>query len=146
MASLVNGRFEEFGSDMKVVDLSGKTHTLSLKEYQVGLNDTRPRSKGHLNARGLLRKLFPLDVIAEEVPVPGEHLFLDFFLPGRKMVVEVQGEQHDSYTPFFHKTTVKFYQSKGRDRRKAEWCEYNNFKLIELPDNEDEQAWLKRLI
>lgn len=131
---------------MKVVDLSGKEHNLSLKGYQVEINDTRPRSSGHLACRALLKKLFPFDSVLEEVPVPGEHLFLDFFLPSRKMVVEVQGRQHSDYTPFFHKTKPKFFKAQSRDRRKADWCLQNNFKLIELPDNEDEQEWMKRLL
>lgn len=131
---------------MKVVDLSGRQHTWSLKGYQVESGDTRPRSSGHLACRALLKKLFPLDVILEEIPCPGENLFLDFFLPARKIAIEIQGRQHDNFVPFFQKTKPKFYQSQQRDRRKAEFCKLNGIKLVALPDSEDESEWIKKLI
>lgn len=126
---------------MKVIDLSGRQHTWNLKGYQPTSDDTRPRSSIHLKCRELLKEIFPLDAILEEVPVPGENLFLDFFLPARRMVIEVQGEQHQTFTPFFHKTKTNFYKSVGRDRRKHEWCQANNFKIIEFNYNESESEW-----
>lgn len=131
---------------MKVVDLSGRYHTWNLKGYQVDPGDTRPRSSGHLACRALLKKLFPLDVICEEVNLPGENLFLDFFLPSRKIAIEVQGRQHDQFVSFFQKTKPKFYQGQQRDRRKAEFCKLNGIKLVELPDNEDEAEWIKKIL
>lgn len=131
---------------MKIKDLSGKIHTWNLHGYQVDLNDIRPRSSGHITCRTLLKKLFPLDLILEEPPVPGENLFLDFFLPGRKMIVEVQGAQHEQFVPFFHKTKAKFVQAQNRDKRKANWCEINGFRLVELLDTEDEATWTRKLL
>lgn len=139
---MAGGGLERDGGDLvKVVDLSGKQHTLNLKGYTVDINDTRPRSAPHLKCRALLKKLFPLDQVLEEVPIPNEQLFMDFLLPSRKMVIEVQGSQHEVYVPFFHKTKPKFYAAQNRDRRKSQWCAINNLKLVELPENQTEAEW-----
>lgn len=132
---------------MRVQDLSGKTHVLNLKGYQVSLEDTRPRSENHLKCRKLLAELYPLDIICEEVSVPGESLFLDFLIPVRKIAIEVNGEQHDRYVPFFHRNNKSnFIKSQGRDQRKAQWCALNNIKLIVLNYDNSESEWKRTLL
>ena len=37
------------------------------------------------------------------------------------------------------------FHSKKNDKNKIEWCEKNNIYLIELPFNESEQQWRKRI-
>jgi hypothetical protein len=81
----------------------------------------------------------------EEVPLPGTPLRFDFYLPHYEVAVEVHGEQHYSYSSFFHGTQWDFIQAKRNDRMKKEWCELNGITLIELPYNESEKEWEKRL-
>lgn len=131
---------------MKVVDLSGRQVKWNLTGYQVAENDTRPRSQGHLAIRALLKKLFPLDVVLEEVSVPNEQLFIDFFLPSRRLAIEINGVQHDQFVPFFHKTKPKFFKAQNNDRRKAAFCQANNIKLITLSDQDNESIWMKLII
>lgn len=131
---------------MKVQDLSGRLHPLVTKGYEVMPSDTRPRSSLHLRCRALLRKLYPLDTILEEIPVPGEQLFLDFFIPSRKLILETQGEQHYEYNHFFHGSAEGFKRSKANDARKQEWAQINNFKLVELPYNESDREWAERIL
>lgn len=133
---------------MRVKDLNGKIHSWNLSVY-VSDNKRQLRSSLHLKARELLQEYYRADMILEELTVPGEHLFLDFFLPSKKMVVEVQGPQHYQYTPHFHgigPSGIKtFMEAKARDERKSEWCDINGFKLICLPFNESEEDWLRRI-
>lgn len=119
---------------MKVIGLDDAEHKLRLNP---NCSETENRSELHLTARLLLKELFPFDTISEEVEIPGSGgLRLDFFLPLRKIVLEVQGQQHYHYIRHFHQSAVGFLASKKRDQKKREFCENNNFMLIELKYNE----------
>jgi hypothetical protein len=131
---------------MRVTDLSGKEHSWNLSGYRTFNDDKRPRSNLHIRARQLLRIVYDNDTILEEVAMPGEHLYLDFYLPSRKTAFEVQGEQHFKQNAHFHKNDLDFKRSQQRDSRKRRWCELNNITLIELPFNESAQEWLNRMV
>src|SRR5687767_9869583 len=130
---------------MKVVDLKGRSHPFNVGKYTVYANETRPRSALHLRAREILKSEYPTDVLLEEVPVPGEHLFLDFFLPLRKLVVEIHGEQHYVYNSFFHASKRDFLVGRQNDSRKKQWCDVNNFSIVVLPYDESDREWLERI-
>ena len=108
-------------------------------------------SSGHEKARNLLKKIFPLHFIVEELRLPGtkeglkKDLYADFFVFEINLVVEVHGQQHYEYTPFFHNTIQDFFESKKRDRRKKDWCELNNITYIELSDKEDVDEWERKI-
>lgn len=127
---------------MKVTGLDGKTYSWKL--------NSKPRStasKPHKRCRALLKSLYPLDLILEEVSLPGSgKLYLDFYLPLRRISIEVQGQQHENFIPFFHPNKLEFFKAKKRDKNKAEWCELNTIKLISLSDEESDDEWRRRLI
>lgn len=131
---------------MKVIGLDGKYYNLSI------ISQKRANaSKLHLLARQLLKEIFPLEVILEEVSLPGSKterrkkpLFADFFVPGRKVLVEVNGEQHSKFNNYFHQNKLDFYMGQVRDADKREWCDINDIKLIELPYNESINEWRER--
>jgi hypothetical protein len=132
---------------MKVIGLDGRTHVWSLAGHSPKESDTEGRSSGHLRARALLARLYPVDRRLEELTLPGaDGLRLDFYLPGRRLAVEVQGRQHDEYVGYFHKHRLGFVQSQGRDVRKSRWCELNGIRLVELPDGESDDEWADRLL
>jgi len=130
---------------MKVKDLNGRTYTWPPNGYQIARDDIRPRSEYHLRCRSLLHSLYPTQPILEEVPLPSEQLFIDFYLPNRKIAVEVHGEQHYQYVQHFHKNPIGFAQAKARDERKRQWCIINNIVLIELPYMENDDEWRNRI-
>lgn len=130
---------------MKIITLDGKTQTWHLTGYVVDMNDTTHKSKLHLRARNLLRSIYPVDQILEEVSMPGSSLFFDFVLPRKRICIEVQGRQHYSLNAFFHKNLIKFGQTQQNDEMKREFCRLNNLLLVELPHNEDDFAWSLRL-
>jgi len=133
---------------MKVIGLDGKEYTWNLTKYKARENC----SKLHLRARILLTREFPYDIIYEELALPGAKderqarpLFADFFIPQRYLMVEVQGEQHYKFNSHFFDNKIEFYKAQSRDRRKLEWCETNDFTLVQLPFNEDDEQWLHKI-
>lgn len=106
------------------------------------------KSSYHLAARLLIAEAFPTLQILEEVPIPlrkNETLYLDFYLPLKKICFEVHGEQHYKFVPFYHNNILNFLKSQKRDREKQEWCEINNIKYIALPFNE-QNSWREYIV
>lgn len=57
------------------------------------------------------------------------HLFLDFYIPYKKIAIEVQGEQH--FTPVKRFGGVEYFlEQQNRDRIKKELCEKHGIKII----------------
>jgi hypothetical protein len=101
-----------------------------------------------LLARELLVELHPTLQILEEVSIPlkkGETLFLDFYLPLLKTCIEVHGEQHYKFIPYYHGNIMNFLKSQKKDKQKKEWCENNSIKYIDLPHYETVDDWESRL-
>jgi hypothetical protein len=106
------------------------------------------KSEPHLRARELLKNCYPTIPILEEVTIPvrrSDVLYVDFYIPMLRTAVEVHGEQHYKFIKFYHHDRLGFLRSQKRDREKIEWCDINNIKYIELPYNEDEESWRKRI-
>jgi len=106
------------------------------------------KSSYHLAARKIIAIEFPTLQILEEVPIQlrkNETLYLDFYLPLNKTCIEVHGEQHYKFIPFYHSTILNFLKAQKRDREKKEWCDNNNIKYIVLPYNEQSE-WSKYIV
>ena len=99
-------------------------------------------------ARHILTEIFPTLQILEEVPIHtrrSETLYLDFYLPLIKMCVEVHGEQHFKFVPFYHNSALNFLKAKRRDEEKKMWCEKNNIRYIMLAHYESPDIWKSKL-
>jgi hypothetical protein len=136
---------------MRVRDLEGKESVWSLTGRTVTTaNDRSIRSDLHINARTLLKETFPTLTILEEVPIylHGRRsiAYLDFYLPLRKIAIEVQGEQHFKYVPFFHGNMNGFIESRRRDTEKYYWCEINGITLIPFIYSESLDEWKAKFI
>ena len=137
---------------MKVKGINGKEYVWNLIKYDIFYDDTRKRSKYHIRARNLLREVFHSYRILEEVKLPGSTalnrksvLYLDFYIPSIKMAIEVHGEQHYKYCPFFHKSKADFLKAKARDEDKIEWCELNEIQIVTLKFSESDHEWRERI-
>ena len=133
---------------MIVVDLDNNKY-----DWKYGVKDAlmldRQFSGLHVKARELVRERFPTLEILEEVPFKPRYkdrktLYIDFYLPLRKLAIEVQGEQHFKYTPQFHPSRLDFINQMRNDREKAEWCELNAIELI-LLDFDKVDEWTNQL-
>lgn len=95
----------------------------------------------HAKARDLIKELYPFDLLYEEVFVPKLKLYLDLYIPSRKIALEVHGQQHYKMNDHFHKNKMDFYKGRSNDSKKKEWCEINGIKFVELPFNGDLNEW-----
>jgi hypothetical protein len=132
---------------MNIKDLDGTNHNWHLTG-NMAHGKTDHRSALHLAARSLITNNFPTLQILEEVPIPlkkSETLFLDFYLPLKKLCFEVHGEQHYKFVPFYHSNLLNFLKSQKRDREKQEWCELNGIKYIVLAFDEEQDIWNERI-
>lgn len=94
--------------------------------------DGKSRSKIQFAGKQFLKKYWTSHVIFEEFPVAGTRLKFDFYNANKKIAVEINGEQHVKFVPFFHKRRSNFVSQIRRDQQKIDFCELNNIKLIEI--------------
>lgn len=137
---------------MKVIGINGKEYVWNLSKYDVFYDDTKKRSKYHIRARQILKEIFNSYRILEEVKLPGSTapnkrsvLYLDFYIPSIKFAVEVHGQQHYEFNPFFHKSKADFVLSKARDEDKIDWCKLNNITITILKYSESDDEWRQRI-
>jgi len=132
---------------MLIKDLDGNSHNWLLTG-NMSKGKVTNKSSYHLNARNLITQAYPTLQILEEIPIQlrkNEVLYLDFYLPLKKICFEVHGEQHYKFIPFYHSNMLNFLKAQKRDREKQEWCEINNIKYIELPYHENIDQWKNRI-
>lgn len=134
---------------MKVIGLDGNEHNLN---FIVNSSCRDKVSSYHQSARELIKTMFPMHRVYEEVTLPGSStttnkkaLYADFFIPSLKIIIEVQGEQHYKFSAFFHKNKKDFYMALARDRDKKEYCQINDFTIVELPYTENIDEWRNRI-
>lgn len=133
---------------MIIKDLDGVSHNWNLTG-NMAKGRVENRSSLHLAARELIISAFPTLQVLEEVPIQlrrSESLYLDFYLPLKKTCIEVHGEQHYKFVPFYHNNMLAFLKSQKRDREKQEWCSINGIEYISLPYNENLEEWKMRII
>lgn len=130
---------------MNVVGLNGRDYRIDLKKYE---KQRTKCSYYHKIAREILNEKFKGFTVYEEVKLPGtvnpakkSALYLDFFIPRVMIGVEVHGEQHFKYVPYFHKSKAGFLQAKKRDLDKEEWCRINEIDLVVLRYDSSEDYW-----
>jgi hypothetical protein len=118
---------------MRVLDLQGNPTSWSISANKFPRRSLlASKSKLQYSVGVVLDELFPFDVVLEEVTLPNSRLAFDFFLPKRLIAVEVDGQQHFSQVPFFHKTNKQFHAQQDRDRQKEYFCELNGIELIRV--------------
>lgn len=67
----------------------------------------------------------------------GNRLELDFFVEELNTAIEVQGEYHYRFVPFFHNDASGFKKRLELDRRKKEICEARGIRLFHIDNEQD---------
>ena len=132
---------------MNVVNLDGDIVSCHLTG-NIAKGRIAHKSSYHLLARDILIDLFPTLQILEEVSIPlrkNETLYLDFYIPLKRMCIETHGEQHYKFVAHYHGNTLGFLRHRKRDFEKQEWCDKNGIIYIEFTFDESDEQWQKRL-
>lgn len=131
---------------MQTIDLDGNPQHWQLTGHKPNYNTKK--SSLHIRARNLLSIVYPTLSILEEVPVSirrSEFVYLDFYIPLKRMCIETHGEQHYKFVAHYHGNALGFIKHKKRDRDKKEWCEINGINFVELLYNESDEIWQNKL-
>lgn len=68
----------------------------------------------------------------ELIGLRGGNLSYDFYLPQYNLLIEYQGEQHESYIKGLHISKKNFERQQEHDRRKREYAENHKINLLEI--------------
>lgn len=115
---------------------SDREVSINLAKYKVDW-DAPCRSKYQLQIKKWLRPYWGHHVCLEEFLIPGSKMRYDFVNLTKKIIVEMNGIQHDNYNKHFHRgNRLNFLSQVTRDQCKRDWAEANGFQMIEiLPDD-----------
>jgi hypothetical protein len=111
--------------------LTGRRKKINYGKYKVNW-EIEGRSKFQKRIKDFLRPYWDKYIICEEFPVSGTRLTFDFYNVNKKIAIEVQGQQHTKYVPFFHGVKNNFLNQLERDSDKLRFCRINNIQLIEI--------------
>lgn len=131
---------------MKFLDTKGREHSIDIRPSRWPRKPIgEGRGKFQSQVGEILAELFAGYHILEEFPCVGEGLFMDFFLPHKRLAIEVQGAQHHTFNAFFHRDKAAFARQQANDKRKALWCEINKIHLVKVDWGDSEENIRKAL-
>ena len=118
---------------MKFKTLNGKERLLrNAKKYIINW-EAKSKSNIQWRVKQFLSSYWKYDVVFEEMRVVGTRLSLDIYNANKKIAVEVQGKQHQTYNPYFHDNNrSKWVSQLRRDDLKLQFCLTNGIKLVEI--------------
>jgi len=130
---------------MKFKNIFGKDVNKNINKYLVKWNEPC-RSKVQFNIKKFFETYWKTHIVVEEFPVFGSRMKCDLINFTKKIAVETHGLQHDKFVKHFHRTRTGFKKSVKRDLQKYTWLEMNDFKVIEIFENETSllnSDWIK---
>ena len=117
---------------MKLYDISGKLRYKSVQKYRIKW-DAECRSNLQYEVKQFFKTYWMGQICYEEFPVYGTRMKVDMINMTKRIAVEVQGAQHDSFNKFFHNNSrANYLSSIKRDYDKRVWLENNDFKVLEI--------------
>ena len=121
---------------MRLYNIYGRLQNKKVLKYLINW-DKKCKSKIQFKTKQFLKTYWENHIVYEEFPAYGTRMKVDILNATLKIAIEVQGRQHNEFSKFFHKDSrAKYLASIKRDVQKAEWLAKNNFKLIEIEENE----------
>ena len=121
---------------MRLLNVNGTLVNKNVSKYLVNWNG-KCRSKLQFKFKQFFYPYWKNHIVYEEFPVYGSMLKVDLLNATKKIAVEIQGNQHESFNKFFHDNSrLKYLQSIKRDVKKEKWLETNGFKFLELYEDD----------
>jgi hypothetical protein len=117
---------------VKLYDISGRLRYKSVQKYRIKW-DAECRSNFQYEVKQFFKNYWRGQICYEEFPVYGTRMKVDLINMTKRIAVEVQGAQHESFNKFFHNNSRSNYLSSiKRDYDKRIWLENNDFKVLEI--------------
>ena len=117
---------------MKLYNIAGKLAYKSVNKYRIEWGK-ECRSNIQFEVKQFFKPYWISHICYEEFPVYGTRMKVDMINMTKRIAVEVQGAQHESFNKFFHgNSRANYLKSIKRDYHKRVWLENNNFKLLEI--------------
>lgn len=110
---------------------SNKEVNVNVAKYLIEW-DEKSASKFQKSVKDFLKPYWHVYVCLEEFRIPGTRCRADFINLSTKVMIEVNGSQHEKYNQFFHPTRLDYFNQIKRDVQKSEWAKQNGFKYIEI--------------
>ena len=120
---------------MRLYNIQGRLQARKVSKYLIKWNK-KSRSKIQFKVKQFLKNYWENQIVYEEFPVYGSRMTVDIVNATKRIAIEGQGRQHKEFNKFFHKTRGNYLESIKRDHLKRQWLEKNNFKLIEIEEEE----------
>ena len=121
---------------MRLFDINGRLVNRNVSNYIINW-DKKSRSNVQFLTKQFLRPFWQSQIVYEEFPCFGTLLKVDILNATLKIAVEVHGKQHESFNSFFHNgNPANYLKGIKNDFKKIKWLEKNNFKLIEIMEDE----------
>jgi hypothetical protein len=121
---------------MRLLNINGKLVNKNVRNYLIDWQG-KSRSKLQFKFKEFFYPYWKNHIVYEEFPVYGSMLKVDLLNATKKIAVEIQGNQHESFNKFFHDNSrLKYLQSIKRDVKKVKWLEMNEFKFLELYEDD----------
>ena len=118
---------------MKFKTLNGKERLLKNAKKYIIQWDAKSKSNIQWRVKQFLSSYWKYDVVFEELRIVGTRLSLDIYNANKKIAIEVQGKQHQTYNPYFHGNDRRKWLSQlKRDDLKLQFCLTNGIKLVEI--------------
>ena len=117
---------------MKLYDIKGRLVNKSVSKYRVDW-EGKCRSNIQFEVKQFFKTFWYGQICYEEFPVYGTRMKVDLINITKRIAVETQGAQHESFNKFFHNNyRANYLRSITRDYDKIVWLENNNFKILEI--------------
>ena len=121
---------------MRLLNVNGTLVNKNVRKYLVNW-EGKSRSKLQYNFKQFFYSYWKNHIVYEEFPVYGSMLKVDLLNATKKIAVEIQGDQHESFNKFFHDNSrFKYLQSIKRDVKKEKWLEMNEFKFLQVYESD----------
>jgi len=121
---------------MRLLNINGKLINKNVRKNLINW-DGKSRSNLQFKFKQFFYPYWKNHIVYEEFPVYGTMLKIDFLNATKKIAVESQGNQHESFNKFFHgDSRLKYLESIKRDVKKEKWLQINGFKFLELYEND----------
>ena len=121
---------------MRLLNINGKLVNKNVRKNLIDW-DAKSRSKLQFKFKKFFYPYWKNHIVYEEFPVYGSMLKVDILNATKRIAVEIQGNQHESFNEFFHDhSRLKYLQSIKRDVKKEKWLELNEFKFLELYESD----------